>query len=425
MRFGRVFGAFCIALGLNWAAIDSATATSQQDDALNRYYMLKMSAPKDARLALAKAARQFPNDERIQLEWAYVLLKDNKPREAYRAFMLAAAQKPQDGALQRQIGFTALQADMQTEARRAFERALAIDPHDELARNQIAFMLDAEGKHRRARDEFKQLLNSSDPERRLRACEAYGNLRTSVDRLMPKPWFGEVYLAPEWDRQTGAGVAPVQLRVGVTPEAMPKVDLYGSARITYDTRSGAGQGILGPQFYYDNAAIFAGGVRVRPIEGWPVILFAEAGYAYDLIYKNRNRWQPDIRGGIVVAQEWNMLPLCDQANPFAPRFIADFYADAVGFTRYENDVIAYARFRPGYRFFENADYAADIYAMGAGAIDTQNNPDNRFVEGGAGIALRAFTIVPVTLRSELVYVSRDNGNRYWDTRVRVETGFRF
>ena len=129
--------------------------------------------------------------------------------------MLAAAQKPNDGALQRQIGFTALEANLQPEARRAFERALAIDPKDELARNQIAFMLDAEGKHRSARDEFKQLLNSSDPERRLRACESYGNLRTSVDRLMPKPWFGEVYLAPEWDRQTGAGVAPVQLRVGV------------------------------------------------------------------------------------------------------------------------------------------------------------------------------------------------------------------
>ena len=398
---------------------------SPPDEALNRFYSLRTSEPKQARAVLAKAARQFPKDERIQLEWAYLLSNEKKPAEAYRAFMLAAAQKPNDGALQRQIGFTALQADLQPEARRAFERALALDPKDEIARNQIAFMLDAEGKHRSARDEFKQLLNSPDPERRLRACEAYGNLRTSVNRMMPKPWFGDVYLAPEWDRQTGAGVAPVQIRVGVTPESMPNVDVYASTRITYDTRSGAGQGILGPQFYYDNAAIFAGGVRVRPVDGWPVILFAEAGYAYDLIYKNRDRWQPDVRGGIVVAQEWNMLPLCDQASPFAPRFIADFYADAVGFTRYENDVIAYARFRPGYRFYENADYAAEVYAMGAGATDTQNNPDNRFLEGGFGLALRAFSIAPVTLRSELVYVSRDNGNRYWDTRVRLETGFRF
>lgn len=402
-----------------------ASPVSPPDEALNRFYSLKTSDPKQARAVLAKAARQFPKDERIQLEWAYLLLKEKKPREAYHAFMLAAAQQPMDGALQRQIGFTALQADMQPEARSAFERALAIDPKDELARNQIAFMLDAEGKHRSARDQFKQLLNSPDPERRLRACEAYGNLRTSVNRVMPKPWFGEVYLAPEWDRQVGAGVAPVQLRVGVTPESMPKVDVYASARVTYDTRSGAGQGILGPQFYYDNAAIFAGGVRVRPVDGWPVILFAEAGYAYDLLYKNRDRWQPDVRGGIVVAQEWNMLPQCDQANPFAPRFIADLYADAVGFTRYENDVIAYARFRPGYRFYENADYAAEVYAMGAGATDTQNNPDNRFLEGGFGLALRAFNIAPVTLRSELVYVSRANGSQYWDTRVRLETGFRF
>lgn len=395
------------------------------DDALNAFYLKKSTDPKAARDALAKAARLFPNDSRIQLEWAYLLVNEKRPREAYAAFMLAARQKPDDGALQRQIGFTALQAKMPQEARAAFERALAIDPHDELARNQIAFMLDAEGKHRSARDEFKQLLNSKDPERRLRSCEAYSNLRNSVNKLLPNPWFGEVYLAPEWDRQTGAGVAPVQLRVGYTPEAMPKLDVYASTRITYDTRSGAGQGILGPQFYYDNAAIFAGGLRLRPVDGWPVIIFAEAGYAYDLIYKNQNRWQPDFRGGIVVAQEWNMLPNCDQANPFAPRFIADFYSDAVAFSRYENDIIAYARMRPGYRFFENADYASDVYAMVAGAVDTQNNPDNRFVEGGVGLAVRAFSVVPVTARTELVYVARESGQRYWDTRVRLETGFRF
>lgn len=396
-----------------------------QDEALNQFYMLKADKPAEARAALAKAARRFPNDERIQLEWAYTLLNEKKPRQAYDAFMLAARQKPDDGALQRQIGFTALNAGLEKEGRAAFERALAIDPKDELARNQIAFMLDAEGQHRSARDEFKQLLNSADPERRLRACEAYGNLRNSVNRLMPKPWFGEVYLAPEYDRQTGAGVAPVQLKVGITPESVPKLDIYASTRLTYDTRSGAGQGILGPQFYYDNAAIFAGGARVRPIDGWPIILFAEAGYAYDLLYKNRNRWQPDLRGGLVVAQEWNMLPLCDQADPFAPRFIADFYGDLVYFSRYDSDVIGFARIRPGYRFFENANYATEVYAMAAGATDTQNNPDNRFVEGGFGLALRAFSYVPLTLRGELAYVVRDTGSQYWDTRIRLETGFRF
>ena len=183
MRFSRNVGK-AIAIGF-WLALAGSgfASASPADDALNAYYLQKTKEPKDARAALAKAARQFPNDERIQLEWAYLLLNEKKPREAYGAFMLTARQKPNDGALQRQIGFTALQAKMPQEARVAFERALAIDPKDELARNQIAFMLDAEGRHRSARDEFKQLLNSSDPERRLRACEAFGNLRTSVNRL--------------------------------------------------------------------------------------------------------------------------------------------------------------------------------------------------------------------------------------------------
>ena len=97
---------------------------------------------------------------------------------------------------------------MRNEAKAAFQRALAIDPGDELARNQIAFFYDEEGLHQTARDQFAMILNSKDPQRRLRACEAFGNLRTSVNKLVPKPWFGEIYLAPEWDRQTGAGVAP-------------------------------------------------------------------------------------------------------------------------------------------------------------------------------------------------------------------------
>ena len=67
-----------------------AAAVSPQDAALNRFYMLKSSEPKQAAAALGKAARQFPKDERIQLEWAYLLLKEKKPAEAYRAFMLAA-----------------------------------------------------------------------------------------------------------------------------------------------------------------------------------------------------------------------------------------------------------------------------------------------------------------------------------------------
>lgn len=422
MRFGRLIGTVAVALHL--CALD-VLAAAPSDDALNRFYMLKDSEPARARSSLEKAARLFPNDARIQLEWAYLLLKEKQPQHAYRAFMLAAAQKPDDGALQRQIGFTALEAKMRDEAKAAFRRALAIDPSDELSRNQLAFIYDAEGLHRTARDEFKPLLNSKDAERRLRACEAYGNLRTTVNKILPNPWFGEVYLAPEWDRQTGAGVAPAQFRVGVTPPSLPMLDVYASTRVTWDTRSGAGDGILGPQFYYDNAAVFAAGARIRPIEGWPVILFAEAGYAYDFIYKDRERWQPDFRGGLIVAQEWNMLPRCEDENPFAPRFVADFYADAVAFSRYSGDIIGFARFRPGFRFYETVDHAADVYAMGAGATDTQNNPDNRFVEGGVGLALRAFSDVPVTLRTELVYVARESGQRYWDTRVRVETGFRF
>ena len=201
-----VAGLTCL---MTLAGLATAQIAPPSDQALNRFYMLKDKEPDAARAALAQAANQFPDDARIQLEWAYLLMKEKKPREAYGAFMRAAVQKPKDGALQRQIGFAALDANMPNEAKAAFQRALAIDPSDEIARNQIAFYYDLEGQHQTARSQFAMLLNSKDPERRLRACEAFGNLRTSVNKQLPKPWFGEIYLAPEWDRQTGAGVAPV------------------------------------------------------------------------------------------------------------------------------------------------------------------------------------------------------------------------
>lgn len=50
------------------AGAPAAFAVSASDEALNRFYMMKDKEPAQARAALGQAARQFPNDARIQLE---------------------------------------------------------------------------------------------------------------------------------------------------------------------------------------------------------------------------------------------------------------------------------------------------------------------------------------------------------------------
>jgi hypothetical protein len=268
-------------------------------------------------------------------------------------------------------------------------------------------------------------MRSADPKIATQACGAYANLRGVPGRLMPKPFFAEYYVAPEYRTHFGVTVVPVEARVGASfGIAKTVIEPYLSARLTYDSRSGTG--VFGPQIYFDNAFVPAAGIRVRPHVDLPFFLFGEAGAGYDIVDRNRTRWRDDLRGGYVAYYEWNMglgCPLTERVTfPFRP--IADFYSDGVYYTRYQNFIL-YGRVRPGLRLVETDSIALDGYALIAGTTDSKGLADNRQLEVGGGVAVRLYDLLGLTLRAEGVHVLRLRNSSYTDFRFRLEHTIRF
>ena len=288
---------------------------------------------------------------------------------------------------------------------------------------QIGYLQQQLGDDQAAAEAFKTTVMSGDRIRADQACAAYRNVRGSSGKLLPDPWFAEVYAAPEYRSHHDVAVAPIEGRVGVSYGASSTVEAYVSLRGTIDTRSGKAD--LVPVTYYDNAAFVAGGLRVQPFADVPVSLFAEVGAGYDIADQNRGRLRSDFRGGAVAYQQWNVEAPCAGGDRFPFRFIADVYGEAIYYSRYDNNVLFYGRVRPGIRLFETPTWGVDGYLLGAVSSDLKNNKDNHFGEYGTGIALHAYDPFRWTARAELVDVNRSQAEDYSNFRFRLEYQTRF
>jgi hypothetical protein len=400
------------------------TISAQQtgaDPLLNRFYGLKASNPTAARAALEEAARRFPNDIRVQLELGYLTLAAGEKPRALTAFRAAARLAPGRADLWRQIGYIENDLGNDIAALDAFERSRQMEPNDGVTL-QIAYIQAKLERREAATRNFRSVIKSSDPKFAEQACGAYSNLRGLPDPIMPKPLFAEYYAAPEYRTNFGVTVVPFEARVGASFGETTIIEPYASARLTYDTRSGAG--VFGPQIYFDNALVPALGVRVIPHVSIPAFVFVEGGAGYDIIDRRRERWRDDLRGGIVAYKEWNTALACPYKVTFPFRLIADVYADGVYYTRYQN-FIAYVRVRPGLRIVETPDLAIDTYALIAATTDTKGLADNRQLETGGGVALRLYSLYNLTLRAEGVQVFRLRNSGYTDFRFRLEHTIRF
>lgn len=104
--------------------------------------------------------------------------------------------------------------------------------------------------------------------------------------------------------------------------------------------------------------------------------------------------------------------------------VADFYAEAIWYSRYDN-MIGFARVRPGLRLMESDHFAVEAYALAAINFDGAGRQDNRFTEGGVGLAFKINAPLRVNLRVEAVHVSRQDQAALFDRRVRIEQEYRF
>lgn len=375
------------ALALTLGCAVTTPALAGPDDALNRYYAATAQDPAAALRQLEADAAIWPADIRLPLELGYALLRQGRQEDALPWFEKAAAINPIRADVWKQIGYIRKALHRRRDALAAFERALAIDPADTAAQRERAFLLQDSSGH---------------PAKRT---------------------FAEIYVAPEYNSHWDMVVFPFQARFGMALDEAARVEAYAGVRFNADTRSG--NGAFGSQTYTDNSAVVAVGLRARPIDGVPLSLFVEGGAAYDLTDRNRDRWRGELRGGFMLYTDWNMARATGTGTG-GVRPIADLYADGIYYSRYDGNVLFYARVRPGLRLVESDALAFDAYALGAAGFDTKGIDDNRFAELGGGAALRLFKAGGMTLRAEAVRVLRSGAlPDYTTARVRVEYFGRF
>lgn len=393
------------------------------DMVLNRFYQLKKSSPEGAAGYLSRYERRYSRDIRVRLELGYYYLNTGNKRAALPRFEAATRLAPRRADLWKQLGYIYLDLKQQRQALAAFRRAYAINPKDDELSLQIAYVLQSLGDNRGSARQFFTTIGSPTPSIASKSCKGYSTLRGLPNRLLPKPFFGEIYFAPEYNSRYRLGTFPLQMRLGVTLMDNPQLEAYLSLRSNWDNRSGVTG--AGSQIYNDNVAVFAAGLRLKPFASIPLFVFIESGTAYDITYRLRPRWREDTRAGFQFYKEWNTELLCD-ATQFRIRPVADVYADGIYYTRYDGNVLFFGRFRPGLRLFETATYAIDSYVNLAISSDTQNAAGNRYQEIGAGVAFRLYDPIRINLRAEFVRIVRQQGlNSYNTFRVRLEHQSRF
>ncbi len=401
---------------------DTAITASVQD--LNRFYQLRKTAPARALFFLRRSVRRDASNARAWEELGFAELAAKRYRAALSAFEGAVRAGIDTAAIHAQIGYILIELKRKPEAIAAFRRSLARDPKQEVIEMQIAFLLDETNRKGEAYRTFRRVARKTRDDARFRtACKATNVLGFAATKVLPEPWFGEFYMAPEWRPNLKTGIFPFEMRLGATVLREPRVELYGSLRINYDSRSTVTP--LGPQIFFDNAIIPAFGVRAYPLPKIPLSFFAEIGAGYDLIDRGRSRWRTDFRVGAAYFKEWNMTSACPRGVTFPFRFVADLYADANFFTRFDDNFIATVRARPGIRVMETAFSNIDLYVLVFGSVDSDRLDFNNVIELGPGVAFTPRTDLNLRLRVEGVYRMFINGERDWDPRIRLEVFFRF
>lgn len=301
---------------------------------------------------------------------------------AHTASLIPRRIQPQQGL--REKGYIALAKGNKLEAIDYFSRAYAITPAPDVAM-QLGYLYDEMNAKPQAYRYFQLATRSQDKMSVLRAQNALTNLGGLQTKALPRPYFSELFFTPFTQTRFGLTVRPFIARIGVEQDNCLKTKEYVFFRRTDDNRS-ENLGQIS-QIYEDNVQIIGTGVQVSPFTRLPVIGFMEAGTAYDLVYRDRDRWRGDLRGGLMYYQDFGRRPAYYDNFKISHDYYSDWYADATYFSRYSNNVIGGIRTHQGIRLLQYHASLLNVYLVGRALADTNRDFFNNIAEIGPGIAL--------------------------------------
>ncbi|MFN7097099.1 MAG: tetratricopeptide repeat protein, partial [Gammaproteobacteria bacterium] len=343
------------------AAVTTAVVGSERDQLMNQFYALKKTNPQAAWNLLLQILTRYPDDVDALKEAGYISLADSNYKQALPYF----------------------------------ERAYKITS-DPVMALQAGYISSTLGNQPKAYGYFEDATTAPDASLAQKAQQAMTNIGGLQLKVLPSPFFFDLYYAPIFFSRFALIVNPVIARAGITLNQKHNAQLYLIYRWTRDNRSGVGQIST---IYQDDTAITSIGGNIQPFVKIPLVIFAQVGKAYNLL-NIHPRWRNDVRAGAIFYDQWGAQPIFSPTLDFPFAWISTLYSNVGYYSRYENDVIADSRLREGFRVLRYHPSAIDVYLDEHLILDSQQQFYNNIFEIGPGIVFYPSNRYNVDLRLE-------------------------
>ena len=318
-----------------------------------------------------------------ELDTFYRLRKQD--RTAARVYLESVNQiHPNHTQALKEAGFLAIEEGRIDDAVALFKRVYAITHAPEEAM-QIGYLYSSLDQNKQAYHYFHLATESSDPKLSWIAQDAMTRFAGQQTKAFPKPYYGEFFAMPFTQNRFGITVTQFIGRLGVELDLPMRPRAYTFTRRTQDNRAND----LGelPQLYEDNVWVTGVGGQIFPFKKLPLFVYVEAGGAYDLYDRARDRWRPDLRAGFMYYQEVGARPSYFSKPTYSTNYYAIWYAEMTYFSRYDNNVIASVRTHQGIRLFQYQSSMVNLFVRGRVIEDTRRDFYNNFAELGPGLAI--------------------------------------
>lgn len=356
-------------------------------------------------------------------------LKEKQPEEAYCILLQLIRDEPKNLTALKEMAQVQLARKCKWSALYYFKRSLQLDFCNFDLAMQAAVVENELGYHKDAFHLLTSYLHfACKKKERIQLSDTRRNVFRDYAKITCPPYFIEMNYNPIWFGRFLDLVDLMILRAGFRYGKNDRYEFYLKNFSNQDTRSNIQNGL--PQILADNVIIISAGARWKPFaKNFPYMAFyVEGGYAYDLLYRNRDRWRPDLRYGVFLSRDCDPILLTPPCLTLRKDHFREIYFDTGYYSRYRN-VIGYARWREGFKVLEWRESHLRLYGRLFLAGDSRGEFFNNFVETGPGVALYPIDLLSLALRYEWIrgdYIKRNSptpnpyGNRYYDNRLTLE-----
>lgn len=345
-----------------------------------------------------------PLSKENQLMDKFYSLKKSDKTAAWKLIQHIIQQHPDNLSALKEGGYLAADLKKRNEAINYFTMAYNLSYEADLAM-QLGYLYDQPiNKRILSTDKywayhyFNLATHTLDKPLELRAQNAMTNLSGQQTKIMPKPYFSEVFFDPFSQNRFGLTVRPLVGRLGIEHDNRWQSKTYFVFRRTQDNKS-INSGQI-PQIYEDNVQILGIGEQITPFYSMPLVFFFEAGRAYDLVDRDRDRWRNDVRSGLIYYNEFGARPAYFEHLTANCNYYSTVYGDFTYFSRYNNNFIATVKTHQGLRLLQYRSSQFNFFLSGRVIEDTNRDFFNNIAEIGPGIGFIPFNRYKIQLRFE-------------------------